>query len=184
MTTLLSFVFLFLVNTEDPRTAQLAQAIHAYAPGHVTLDEAFEHAQAALAAERPGISAELLLSVAFRESGWDPRACPRKECDSGKAWLWPDKKPKRKLKHYICGVLQSTEKTWQDCIDARILKIGYENGAASMERKLASCTKKKRKDLTECMLDGYAGKDRNHALVLWRAQWFHDYEVTEDSSFV
>lgn len=161
---------------------RLADAVYAYAPKYADRIEAGAQAAAALNAERPGIPAELLLAIAYRESRWNALACPRKSCGGAEAWLWPEdpKHPPKRTK-YICGVMQSTELSWADCVLARDLWEGYARGAASLARKLESCKKKgvKASKLTVCMLNGYRGKKASEKATLDRATWLRDYALLE-----
>lgn len=120
------------------RIDTLAAGIQREAPW---VDEAtaLEHAEAAIAHERPDLPAELMLAIAWRESKYDPTARPD------------------------CGVMQVTRKNLGGsraaCAAARAdAAAGYQVGADAFGRWVDQCQgdRKRRVSVLRCALNGYA----------------------------
>jgi hypothetical protein len=124
------------------RPEYLAAAIAAEQPMHA--GPAVENAEAAIAAERAPVSAELLLAIAWRESRYQEAAGP------------------------MCGVLQADAQDRRDWYGrparcAELLADGldaqYGAGERALERWLRACGRMRRArgvTLLRCALNGYA----------------------------
>lgn len=148
---------------------------------HRSLDlpilDAMTHAEAALRAEEPELPAELLLSMAYRESRFDALAGPYK--------LWPEAPTTPpKLSHYICGVLQTTMPTWDACVLVRDPFIGYAEGVAQLKPWLAYCAQIGRhgRAQTVCALAGYArgGEAARRGDPIWSTSLFARAKLLEN----
>jgi hypothetical protein len=144
--------------------------------------EVLAHAQAATRAATPEVSAELLLAVAFVESRFSPFALSRIEGTDRRIGKYVSDKPPARLRRgssMYCGPLQTFALTWRDCMAARELSVGYENGAHEIGRWLKD--RRVKGDMT-LALAGYGcgnkgvktGKcNRYPGRVLWQAKRLH-----------
>lgn len=143
---MIGIILSFLVDINETRIEDLAQATHAvaYQRCGTTLEDAREHALAAIEAERGPITAELLIAMGIKET-----------C------LTADKRSHHGTGRY-CGVVQATkDKYGYSCEDLYDLELGYRAGAESIERKLATKGCKRRKNKMRCALDKYGGVSVN-----------------------
>lgn len=127
---------------DDSREIALAAAARELAPRDLpTAAIALEHARAAVAAERSGISAEVLLAVAYVETHYTAGA----QSAHGRG--------------RYCGVLQATrDRDGWTCAELKDLETGYEAGAMSLERWSQVCRKWRAGDRRlRCALAGYGG---------------------------
>lgn len=149
LTKLLSLLVDLFVNT-----SALADGVYAQAPQYVSREQASQHAAEASMAQRPGISAEILLALAFVESRYSPLATSRVE--NGKRvtgipkWGTP---PNGVAGPYFCGVTQAQAGfSWKRCQELRDIRIAYQTTAWELHKWMRVC----RNDIT-CALTGYGG---------------------------
>lgn len=149
ITKLVSLLFDFFLSIST-----LAEGAHAQAPQYLSKEQANQHATEALFAQRPGISAEILLAMAFVESRFSPSATSRVE--NGKRttgiprWSTP---PKGVTGPFFCGVTQAQAGfSWKRCLELQDLRIAYSTTAEELRKWMRVC----RNDL-ECALAGYGG---------------------------
>lgn len=138
LVTLLSLV----LNVSSARVEALTQATYAAAPSDLTLESAREHVLAAIAAERPYVSAEILLALAYVESHYKANA--------------------RSKGGRYCGVVQATVgkgpgKSGLTCKQLWNLEAGYDAGARHLVEWLKQCHKVPTKARLRCSLRGYGG---------------------------
>lgn len=141
------------------RPDDLVHAVISEAP-HMTPDTAMPQVLEAIAAETHEVPAELLLSIVYSESRYDPRATSY-VINGGRranvpAWAWSDTPPKGVSGPYFCGVTQvSAKMSWKRCLQMRDLKVAYAASAAQLSEWLKVCRKHKNK--LKCALFGYGG---------------------------
>lgn len=119
MTTLLHAIFLwFATGAALPRTAL---------PGGQAL--------AAAVAEKPGVTAEILVAVAYVESRFNPASVSRVEDGRRVTGNWA---PRSQIGEgpWFCGVLQARATTWARCLELRDARAGYAAGALELARWL------------------------------------------------
>lgn len=94
--------------------------------------ESLQHASDAIAAERPDVSAELLVAVASVESSFDPQSVSRVGADGKRvAGHWGSKR-RPGSGPYFCGILQTEAHTWKQCLAMQDPAVGYLVGAAEL----------------------------------------------------
>lgn len=91
---------------------------------------ALVHAVAAQAASSPAIPPEILLSIAWHESRFDPTATSYVDGDGvRRAGVWRSSMPAGTGPRF-CGVMQTAAgHHWEDCIEQRPIVDGYRRGA-------------------------------------------------------
>lgn len=139
----------------------LIQALLLFAPMHLTNQSASLHATAAIQAESStGIPSDLLLSMAYIESRYDPRALSRIEYGRRVTGLWGGSEPPAGAKpSWYCGVLQvGGHVPWQTCMEYRLdVSLSYHTAAQNLKYWLSTSKCKKRRDSLNCALQGYGG---------------------------
>jgi hypothetical protein len=123
-------------------------------------EDALAHARAATIAATPQISAELLLAMAFVESRFNPVALSHVEGTKRRVTRHPSTEPPRRWRRgtsLYCGPLQTYAGTWDDCLKARELDVGYGNGAKEIASWLRD--RRVRGDITRA-LAGYGCGNR------------------------
>jgi hypothetical protein len=113
------------------RHLQLALRLHAAVP-ELPLAEAYAHAAAADAAATPSVPAELLLAVAYVETGYDPTSTSRVENGVRCMGHYPSMRPPADLSprtSLFCGPLQTQAYSWRHCLAMRRLSVAYTTGA-------------------------------------------------------
>lgn len=156
MLLILSFVSTILLN-HPHRQSDLERALMATAPGYMTPEKARLHVSAAMAAETPEMPAELLLSMAYLESRYDPRATSRvfkgKREGGIPKWKTP---PKGVSGPYFCGVTQVTAGySWTRCLEFRDIRLAYKTAVHEGIKWQKAC--RKDRELLRCALWGYGG---------------------------
>jgi hypothetical protein len=97
-------------------------------PKHVVpIDQAI----AASVAERPGITAELLVAVAYVESRFNPASVSRVEGGQRVTGIWASRAQIGEGP-WFCGVLQARAATWARCLELRDSHLGYAAGATEL----------------------------------------------------
>lgn len=139
--------------------AQIIRALILHAALHVPYD----HAYAAVQAETPKISAELLLAQSWKESRWTIDAVSRVEVHEGHrervggTWKWGKKFPSYFRGPYFCGASQVERYTEKSCRAIGIdLKSNYAEAVSHLYDWLAYCKKAKKPGL-DCAFAGYGG---------------------------
>src|SRR5688572_9692104 len=123
-------------------------------------EEALAHAQAAVAAATPKVSAELLLAMAFIESRFDPLAVSRIEGKKRRYGRYPSTEPPKRLRKgasLYCGPLQTFAASWDECMAQRELALAYQTGAKEVTQWLRN--RRVRGDMTRA-LAGYGCGNR------------------------
>src|SRR5687768_12008914 len=88
--------------------------------------DALVHTHAASAAATDEISAELLLGMAYVESGYDPSWVSRVEGHKRVTTRYPHTRPPKRLDtraSLYCGVLQTRAASWDACLAQRNLTV-------------------------------------------------------------
>lgn len=155
LTDLIQLIALFL-STE---TASLAHATRSYAPSYLTREAAIVQVVAAEMAETKDVSAELLLSLAYSESRYNPRATSRVEKGVRNTTLplW-ETPPKTVSGPYFCGVTQADARmSWKKCMELRNIFTAYETTAKELGRWLRVPQCRTADDRMRCALLGYGG---------------------------
>jgi hypothetical protein len=144
----------------------LIAALLTFAPHYLDADQAKLHADAAYAAEQAtGVGADLLLSIAWVESRYDPYSVSRMECFDGvckrKTGHWSKStKPAGAKPTYYCGVTQvGGAITWAQCKAYRDITDAYLTGAIHLDSWMNSppCRKLEGRARVDCGLRGYNG---------------------------
>jgi hypothetical protein len=132
-------------------------------------ERAREHVEAATAAATAQLPAELLLSIAYVESRYDPRALSRIECETPdpescvrKTGVWPKAtKPPRARPSWYCGPMQTGGYVpWDECQRMRTdVTYAYSVGVRELTRWLDDrrCARLSTDDRLRCALAGYNG---------------------------
>lgn len=141
------------------RSDDLVHAVISEAP-HMTQDTAMPHVLEAIAAETHEVPAELLLSIAYSESRYDPRATSYVFGGKRKAhvptWAWALNPPKGVSGPYFCGTTQVAAKmSWKRCLEMRDLKVSYQTSVQTLSEWIKICRKSKNR--IRCALFGYGG---------------------------
>lgn len=146
--------FRLLVETTD-----LANAAHKYAPQYLPIEVAFIHAAAAKMVETVNVSAELLLSLAFVESRYQPSATSRVENGVRKVGIPKWEYPNRNISGpYFCGVTQvMADMSWKKCLELRDIFLAYRTAVNELEVWLKSPYCQNSGNLMQCALWGYGG---------------------------
>ena len=113
------------------RHLELALRLHAAVP-ELPMAEAYAHAAAADAAATPSVPAELLLAVAYVETGYDPTSTSRVENGVRCMGHYPSTRPPADLSprtSLFCGPLQTQAYSWGHCLAMRRLSVAYTTGA-------------------------------------------------------
>lgn len=127
------------------RPSALAEAAWMTAPRDLaTPDRAAEHAAAAIAAERGGVSAELLLAAAYSETRYDATHVGAHG------------------PHGLCGALQATATSDLECTTwGTDIAAGYAAGAEQIAAWRRACSRASRRGawstIDDCALAGYGG---------------------------
>ncbi len=146
--------FLRLVITIMFQAGALGNGTHAVASKYIDSDVAIEHATAAMMAERKGVSAELLLGLAYVESKFNPMTVSRvshgKRKTGTPTWTTP---PRHVKGPYFCGVTQAIAKrSWKRCVELQDIFVAYDQTASEIAWWLRQC-----KGKMNCALLGYGG---------------------------
>lgn len=112
----------------------------------IDLPHAYRWSYAAVQHETKEFPAEILLALTHRESNFDPQ--------SGPHGRWP-KKIIVKKRHYICGPIQTTHYSIEECLLVRDPYHGYFHGVQQLTQWGTICQRFKRKNLTKCALNGF-----------------------------
>lgn len=139
------------------RPDDLEKALIATAPNYMTPEKARLHVSAAMAAETPEVPAELLLSMAYSESRYDPRATSRVSRGKRKGGIPKWKTPPEWVSGpYFCGVTQVAAKhSWKRCLELRDIPLAYKTAVHEVTEWQRAC--RKNKELMKCTLWGYGG---------------------------
>lgn len=131
-------------------------------------EQAREHVEAATAAATELVPADLLLSIAYVESRYDPRALSRKECETTapdsctrKTGVWPKAtKPPKAKPSWFCGPMQTGGYVpWDECQKMRTdVAYAYSVGVRELTKWLDDkrCARRG-DDRLRCALAGYNG---------------------------
>lgn len=152
-------------------TTDLANAAHKYAPQDLTIEAAFTHAVAAKMVETPNVPAELLLSLAFVESRYQPSATSRMEHGVRKVGIPKWKYPNRSTSGpYFCGVTQvMADMSWKKCLEFRDIFLAYKTTVDELEIWLKSSYCQSSNKPMQCALWGYGG---GHPAIKARASTY------------
>jgi len=155
----------------------LALRLHSTMP--VDPLEAVMHVEAAIAASTDEISPEVLLSIAYIESRYEPMALSRIEGKHRVLGVYLGSQPPKRWKKGTslhCGPLQTYALTWDECVRQRDLGVAYASASKQLSTWLRD--RRVRGDLTRA-LAGYGcgnhgvktGKcNRYPGRVLWQAR--------------
>jgi hypothetical protein len=116
------------------RHIELALRLHAAAPA-LDIQAACAHIEAAEAAATDGVSAELLLGIAFVESRFDATATSRVEGRVRRTGPYPSTAAPAQLDRrasLYCGPMQTYAESWARCMAMRDLPTAYAAGAAEL----------------------------------------------------
>jgi len=157
-------------------------------------EQAREHVEAATAAATEQTPVELLLSIAFIESRYDPRALSRNECESAdpesctrKTGVWPRAaRPPKARPSWYCGPMQTGGYVpWDECQRMRTdVAYAYGVGAAHLQAWLDDkrCARLPVDDRLRCALAGYNGG--NQALTNYKTSRYTNWVLTIRSRIV
>ena len=148
----------------------LVAALTLFAPRYMDEAKAKVHVEAALLAEmKTNISADLLLSMAYLESRYNPDALSRRQCKNGECkretGYWKgDVKPRWARPSWYCGVLQvGGYVPWEECVWLRKdIKANYMTSAIHLRwwTRIEECRGSQKRNL-QCALQGYGGGYRS-----------------------
>lgn len=144
-------IFLFWATpAQADRVSDLTAAVLTL-PDPPAPDVAHDNVVAAIAAETADVPAELLLSMAWRESRFDPRTV-------GSHGAWHHDYPPRDGAN-ACGVTQAnTHGEWKTCVAFRTLALSYASTVTELEAWMSRCQHEvKRSAVPTCALAGYGG---------------------------
>lgn len=131
-------------------TLWLAARVLAIAP-YLRPEVAYQHAALAIEVSGSDVSAELVLTIAWKESRYVPHAVSRVENGERTGGGWPFTTPAGGGPRY-CGVMQTwAGHSWPRCLALRDLRMAYQLGA----KMLRDWVKDQRGDLVRA-LNGYA----------------------------
>lgn len=161
---------------------QLALAMRLSATASIDPYVALEHVEAAAAAATDKVTTEILLSMAYIESRFEPHTLSRVEGKKRVHGRYLPTTPPKKLDKYksmYCGPLQTRARTWDDCLAQRNdLALAYRAGARELTNWLRD--RYVRGDITAALNGygcGYHGVktrkcNRYPGRVLWQARKF------------
>jgi len=148
----------------EPLIVAITALVTSLSPG-----QAREHVEAAMAVATAQLPADLLLSVAYIESRYDPRALSRNECETAdpescvrKTGVWPraTMPPKAKQSWY-CGPMRTGGYvSWAECQRMRTdVAYAYTVGVYEITKWLDDrrCARLADDDRLRCALAGYNG---------------------------
>ncbi len=140
-------------------TTDLANAAHKYAPRDLPTEAAYIHAAAAKIVETSNVSAEILLSLAFVESRYQPSATSRVENGVRKIGIPKWNYPRRNVSGpYFCGVTQvMADMSWNKCLELRDIFLAYKTAVIELEEWLSSPYCQNSTNKMQCALWGYGG---------------------------
>lgn len=156
---LADFVFQLLTLFLSPEDQRLAEVVRARAPRYLTKDSALLHVAAAKSAETNIVSKELLLSMAYSESRYNPRSVSRVEDGVRKGnipkWTTP---PKNVTGPYFCGVTQVMARmSWKRCVEFQDIFLAYRTAAHELGKWFNDPYCRKADERMRCALFGYGG---------------------------
>jgi hypothetical protein len=114
--------------------------------------EAYQHAQAALAASTDRVGPELLLAIAFVESRFDVTATSRVEGKQRRTGHYASTTPPSNLntrRSMYCGPLQTFASSWNECMAQRDPHVAYAAAVDELERWLRD--RRVRGDITRAL---------------------------------
>ncbi len=154
LTILINFLSIFITPDVD----RLSSAIKSKERS-LTDDAALMHVLAAKSAETPTVPATLLLSMAYSESRYDPRAVSRVEDGVRKGgipkWKTP---PDNVTGPYFCGVTQvAARMSWKRCVEFQDIFLAYETAAHELGEWFNDPYCRKADERMRCALFGYGG---------------------------
>ena len=152
---LFKFIALFL----SPNDLRLAEHIQANAPRYLTIEQAATHVIAARLAETPEVSAELMLSMAYSESRYNPRSVSRVEdgVRKGNIPKWT-KPPANVTGPYFCGVTQvAAQMSWKRCVEFQDIFLAYSTASMELGKWYRDPYCRKAEERIRCALFGYGG---------------------------
>lgn len=115
---------------------QLALRLTALVPT-MTFATAYTDASAAVEASTSAVAADLLVSVAFIESRFDPTATSRIEGNRRRTGSYPSSEGPHGMRGpFYCGELQTAADTWPACLAMRDRPAGYAAGVRELTRWL------------------------------------------------
>ncbi len=140
-----------LTSTADLGSAVLETSTDTY----LTRQEANIHALAASMAATKEVPAEVLLSMAWVESRYSPKAVSRIENGSRVTGIPKWRTPPKGSRSFFCGVTQvSAGDSWKRCLDARDIFASYRETVKELRQWMSPriCGYNLR-----CALTGYSG---------------------------
>ncbi len=149
----------------------LAMRLHAGVP-ELAIDEAYEHASAAIAAATPTVRVELLLAMAFVESRYDTTATSRVEAGRRKTGRHPSTTPPPRLDRrasLYCGPLQTFASSWASCLALRDARLAYAAGVTELQTWLRD--RRVRGDIKRALAGHGCG---NHGVTTGRCNRYPD----------
>jgi len=156
MISILPLVFTAILDYQN-RPDDLEKALMATAPNYMTPEKARIHVSAAIAAETPEVPADLLLSMAYSESRYNPLTVSRVSRGKRKTGIPKWKTPPEWVSGpYFCGVTQVAAKhSWKRCLEFRDINLAYRTAVHEISEWQKSC--RKNKEIMKCTLWGYGG---------------------------
>jgi hypothetical protein len=137
--------------------------------GALNHERALQHVDAALTAATPDFPVELLLSIPYPESCYNPdatsylingvRASKIKGAPRAPKWARAPFPPKEVSGPYFCGVTQvAAGKSWERCKALRDIPVSYVVAVQELTKWSDACrVKYKKKNRIVCTLRGYNG---------------------------
>lgn len=155
MLTIIIQLFSLFITPEVSRLAELIMAKES----SVSEDSALNHVFAAKAAETPNVPATLLLSMAYSESRYDPRAVSRVEDGVRKGGIATWKTPPDNVTGpYFCGVTQvAAQMSWKRCVEFRDIYLAYATAAKELGVWFNDPYCRNKSERMRCALFGYGG---------------------------
>lgn len=145
-------VTMFGLLDQALRVLHIAIQLHKAEPRYLDLNHAIQHARAAVTVETRYFPAEELLSRAWLESRFQPNAAG---LGVGQ-WPDPPNTPTIRTK-YICGYLQSTVSTWDECLALRDPIYSYQIAIVQLNKWVELCKRIGSKQIVRCAHAGYGG---------------------------
>jgi len=162
---------------------------------HLPADQARIHADAAMAASiEYQLPADLLLSIAYVESRYDPRALSRRECETEdpesctrKTGVWTKAtKPPKARPSWYCGPMQTGGYVpWSECQKMRTdVTYAYAVGAQHLQawRNDKRCARLPDDARLNCALAGYNGG--NDAVANYKTSRYARWVLLQRSRIV
>ena len=124
------------------------------------------HVNAAEAVETDEFPADLILSIAWHESGLNPYALHFNNCKAVSRCVWTEPVPPPHTSAWCCGPLQFCTRDWGTCISMRSIDVAYPAAVEHLQgwADHKACVWKRGLAKIDCAVAGYGGG--NKALLL------------------